>query len=446
MQKSTNHQRYLSDLRAFQTDPTTNGPAWLRRVREGAAARFSEVGFPTARKGNEPWKYTNVAPVADATFKHLVHAGRDGLEKADVQRLAPWSDSWTNLVFVNGRHSDALSSASATANGIQATSLAQAMRPAQDVIERHLSRHAPVDGDGFAALNTAFVQDGAFVHIPEGETLERPLNLVFISTGGDEPTVSYPRVLVVAGPGSAATIVESYLGLSSGRYFTNGVSEMVVGDGARVDHYRLLTEGASAFHVGTARVRMGENSDFRSTAFARGAALGRYDLRVLLDGPGGSCSLSGLYLTSGTQHMDNLIGIDHAKPNGTSRLYYKGIMDGKSRAVFGGTVWVREGAMKTDSQQADRNLVLSPDAEVDSRPALYIYADDVKCSHGATAGNIDRDAIFYMRSRGVDLETASRLLIHGFAGEIIDSVRVEALRSYLERRLLQSLPAYTFQF
>ena len=445
-QAPTRHKSYVSDFQALERNGAGDGPDWLAQIREHALSRFSELGFPTARRGNERWKYTNVGPIAKATFKYSVEPAPNGLTVAELKRRTPWRDGWANLVFVDGHYAPGLSTPLGDNDGVRATSLAEAIASEPELVKRHLGRHAPIDDDGFAALNTAFVRDGAFVHIPEGRALDRPLHLLFVSTGHEEPTVSYPRVLVVAGAGSKATLVESYVGLTEGRYFTNGVSEMVVEDETEVDHHRLLNESASAFHVGVARVRLGRNSTYDSKSFQKGVGLGRYDLDVLLDGAGGSCVLNGLYLTSGNQHVDNLINIDHAKPHATSRLNYKGILDGRSRAVFGGTVLVREGAVKTNALQSDKNLVLSPDAEVDSKPALFIYADDVKCGHGATAGNIDQDMVFYLRSRGLDLEEASRLLIYGFAGEIIETVRVDALREYLEELFLQSLPSYRFEF
>ena len=440
------YQQYLSDFRATNNGQSTNGPARLRQLRESAWSRFLELGFPTARKGNEKWKYTNVAPIADGAFKHAGEPSPNAVTASDLRSAAPWHDGWTNLVFVDGHYSKALSTAFGGDNGASAVSLLQATGSVEDVVGTHLSRYAPVENDAFAALNTAFVRDGALVHIPEGQALEAPIHLVFVSSDTGQPTVSHPRVLVLADARSKATIIESYVGLSPGRYFTNAVAELAIGEGAEIDHYRLLLESEDAFHVGVARVRQAAGSRFSSVSVAKGVAVGRYDLNVLLDGPGSSCNLNGLYVTSGVQHMDNLINIDHAKPHTTSRLYYKGILDGRSRAVFGGTVLVRENAQKTDAKQMDKNLVLSPQAEVDSKPALFIYADDVKCGHGATAGNVDQDTVFYMRSRGVDLEMASKLLIRGFAAEILDTVKVDDFRHYLEDRFLESLPSHRFEF
>ena len=401
--------------------------------------------MPTARRGNEKWKYTNVGPIANVDFALAEGPPPGDVSRADLERLTPWNEGWTNLVFVDGRYSHSLSSRP-KGNGVQAGRIADAVHQGDGVLQRHLARYASFEDDGFTALNTAFLQDGAYVRVPENETLEETVHISFVSTERGHPSVSHPRVLVVAEAGSKATIVESYAGSPDARYFTNAVAEVVVEAGAEVDHYRLQVESDQAFHVGALRVHQDEESTFSSKVFERSVGLGRYDLHTLLDGPNAQCTLNGLYLTSGRQHVDNYINIDHIKPHTTSRLNYKGILDDQSKAVFGGTVWVRKDAQKTDAQQSDKNLVLSPRAEVDSKPALFIYADDVKCGHGATAGNIDEETVFYMRSRGIDLKTASQLLIYGFASEIIDTVQEEHLQGYLQHLFLESLPSYEFTF
>ena len=312
------------------------------------------------------------------------------------------------------------------------------------VVQENLGALASIEDDGFSALNTAFVSDGALVHVPAGSRMECPVHMVFASTD-EENIVAHPRVLVVAGPESESTVIESYVGIGDNTYLNNGVAEIILEEGAQVEHYRLMDESDSAYHVGVARVHQKDGSRFSSHAFYKGVGLGRHDLYVNI-GDGCLTDLSGLYITSGSQHVDNFINIDHAKPNSTSRLYYKGILSGRSRAVFGGTVFVREGAIKTDALQSDKNLLLSLGAEVDSKPALFIWADDVKCGHGATAGNIDEATVYYMRSRGIDLESASRLLIFGFASEVIDTVGIPELHDYLERSFLDAIPRYEFSF
>ncbi|MBI2913775.1 MAG: Fe-S cluster assembly protein SufD [Chloroflexi bacterium] len=429
--------RYLSDFRRFEESLPPEGPQWLRQVRRQALSRFTELGFPTARKGNEKWKYTNVAPIAAAGFN--IPAGVREVDVPSLRRVAPWDDSWITLAFVNGLCSSALSTGAPA--GALVTNLAEATRADGHLIEQHLARYATFEDDGFTALNTAFLRDGAFVHLPPDASLPAPLHLVHVTAGGAQPIASYPRTLIVAEAGSRLTVVETYAGLSAQAYLTDTVTEIVLGEGAQVEHYRVLLENADAFHVGITRVSQGQDSTFSSTLFARGAAIGRNDFQVLLDGPGSSCFLNGLYVTTGSQHIDNYINIDHARPHTTSRLLYKGILDGKSRAIFGGTVLVRSGAVKADAKQTDKNLILSDEAEVDSKPSLEIYADDVQCGHGATAGALAEEALFYMKSRGLDEQTATALLIKGFASEILDTVQVRPLRTFLERLTLRAIPA-----
>ena len=418
-----------------------SGPEWLRRLKRKGFDNFSRLGFPTARRGNEAWKYTNIAPVARSEFSAPLF---DETPSAETLRDAlPWVEDWNTLVFLNGRFSPELSVVH-DEGSVTVASLSALVESDGAVARQRLGSLASVEDDGFTALNTAFIGDGSVVHVPGGGRVERPVHMAFVSTEEDR-FVAHPRVLVVAGPESEATVIESYVSLGENAYFTNAVAEIVVEEGARVEHYRLMDESDESYHVGVARVHQKDGSRFSSRAFYKGVGLGRHDLYVHI-GDGCETDLSGLYITSGGQHMDNFINIDHARPNSTSNLYYKGILSGRSRAVFGGTVFVREGADKTDAQQSDKNLLLSPDAEVDSKPALFIWADDVKCGHGATAGNVDESVVFYMRSRGVDLETASRLLIFGFASEIIDTVALPELRGHLERSFLDAIPRYEFSF
>lgn len=431
--------RYLTDFHTFESRLKPDEATWVHQIRRQAMSHFTELGFPTARRGNEKWKYTSVVPIAKANFVYPFDVNPEEVSAASIRQLAPWDDSWVNLVFVNGHYSEALSTGPVQNNGARAVNLADAVASTPDLVENHLARYATLEDDAFTSLNTAFLSDGAFVYVPDGDSLGSPLHLLFLSVDRSQPTISHPRVLVVAGRHTRLTMVESYVSLSHGPHFTNAVAEIVLGDGAEVEHYRLLMDNSEAFHVGTTRVHQGQDSSFSSTFLARGASLARNDLMVLLDAPGSSCFLRGLYMTSGSQHIDNYINIDHAKPHTTSRLYYKGVLDGKSRAVFGGTVLVRPDAQKADAQQSDKNLILSEEAEVDSKPSLLIYADDVKCSHGATAGHVDEENVLYMRSRGLDLKTAHRLLVRGFASEIIETVSLEAFKGFLDRTFLGAL-------
>lgn len=443
-QTATKNANYQADFQAVRQSRAADSPSWLTELGDQAWSKFTELGFPTARRGNERWKYTNVAPIAKADFGLVKDGIIDPGRWADLQRAAPWQDSWTNLVFVDGRFSAALSSPNGLNAGVTVSNLAEAIKSGSDNLREVLAKHADFQEDGFTALNTAFLDDGAFVEVPDGCALTTPVNLIYLTSSFPQPAVSHPRTLIVVGASAQATVIESYVGAKDtelgAEHLTNGVTEIMVGDGASVDHYRLMTEDSRAFHVGVSRVSQGRDSDFSSASFATGATLARNDFEVLLDGPGASCALSGLYLTADAQHMDNLISIDHAQPHTSSELNYKGILDGKSRAVFGGQVLVRKDAQKVTAHQSDKNLLLSPQAEVDSKPSLLIYADDVQCGHGATAGHVDQGSLFYLRSRGLDPDTASRMLVHAFAREIIETVKVKYLKDFLDDLFLEAIP------
>ena len=395
------YENYYADHQALAAAP---GPEWLAELRAAGWARFSELGFPTARRGNERWKYTAVAPIARARFASPYIYVDAAME--------PAGDAAPDFGFP--------------------AATAAAVAKDDDAVRRGLGSLAPMDVDGFAALNTAMLRDIAVVQASaDGAPIAAGVNHT-VPVFGESPVAIHPRTLILAAPHSRLTVVETYGGPAEGRYFSNAVTEIIVGEGAQVDHYRLLNQSAASFHVGVTRVRQAKDSSFSSASFALGTALARNDFAVTLDGPGTYCALNGLYYTGPGQHIDNLISIDHAQPRGTSRLNYKGILDGDSRAVFGGEVLVRRNAQKSDAQQSDKNLLLSENAEVDSKPSLLIYADDVQCSHGATAGQIDAQTMFYLRSRGLDLAAASRMLISAFAREIVDAVKPEPLREYLD--------------
>ena len=428
---------------AFETqDP--NAPLSIRESRQRGWDAFLKIGLPTARRGNEPWKYTNVAPIAREAFGYAggLATGNSGITAEQLMQSVPWQDDWTTLVVVDGVFAPELSKMDTNARkdaGTIVAALPDAIQAEAELGESLLGRLADVNEDGFTALNTSFVRDGVGISVPPGGDAG-VVHVVYLTTGREQPRGTYPRTLISAGANSKATVIETFAGPEGTRYLTGAVMEAYVREGAQVEHYRLLFEGGDGYHVGISRVEQDKDSRFSSVAIADGSALGRNDFGVRLNGTGAECVLNGLYLTKDSQHIDNYINIDHAEPHGTSRLFYKGILDGQSRAVFGGNVTVRKDAQKTDAQQTDKNLLLSADAEVDSKPSLLIFADDVKCGHGATAGHIDADTVFYMRSRGLDLPTASKILIHAFASEIIDTVELEALREYLDARFQDAIP------
>ena len=443
--KSQIPEKYAADFEAFGGGVDRNGASWVHPLRQRAFARFEEVGMPTARRGNERWKYTNVNSIARATFEHASRVASGNLSLSQVRELAPWDDSWTTITFVDGTYASALSNFPGD-SAVEVMSLAKAFSERRELVEKHLARYARIeDDDGFGALNTAFLEDGALIHLKANGKASAPVQALFIASKRAQPSVSYPRVLLVADRLSDGIFVESYFSPTEDEYFTDSVVEMELGEGAALDHYRVMMESGSAHHIGTTRVHQGRDSRLNSISFALGAALGRNDLFVNLDDPGAECTLNGLYMTSGRQHLDNHISLTHSKPYTSSNQLYKGILTDKSRAVFSGQVRVEPDAQKVYANQKDMNLLLSNGAEVDTKPSLLIYADDVKCFDGAAAGEMDEDVLFYMRSRGLDLATATAIMIRAFAQQIIDDIRSETVTAYIEGVIERLLPKYQFQ-
>jgi Fe-S cluster assembly protein SufD len=408
----------------------TDGP--LRLLREAAFARFGKLGLPTTQ--DEEWKYTSLAPLAQMRFEPA--------PDATVRDIDRWTlgNGAIRLVFVNGRYRPELSSRAP--GGAFAGSLAFALAERPELVERELARHADHHRDALTALNTAFVEDGAFVHLPAGAVLEHPIHLLYVSSAPEKPTLTQPRNLIVAGANSQATVVETYAGVAGEVYFTNAVTEVVLGENARLDHYKLQEESARSFHLAATQVRCGRDSRFNSHSVALGAALARNELRALFASEGGECTLDGLYVATGKQHLDNRTLVDHQSPRCTSRELYKGVLDGHSRGVFSGRVLVRQDAQKTDASQTNKNLLLSDDAVVDTKPQLEIFADDVKCAHGAAVGQLDENALFYLRTRGIGQEAARGLLTYAFASEMVNRVRLGPLRARVRDLVIAKLPAF----
>jgi Fe-S cluster assembly protein SufD len=430
---------YLSNFARLEEKPGRASDAWLRRIRKDAIQRFAELGFPTTKL--EEWKYTNVAPLAKIPFQ----AAEFKLDKLTEERLAglplahaAFDECCSRIVFVDGHHRRDLSSPDLS-EGVIACSLAEAIKSEAPGVKAHLSRYASYEGNAFVALNTAFLEDGAFIEIRPGVTAQAPIYLLFVSTA-DEPIASHPRSLIIVGNDSQASIIEDYLALGEGVYFTNAVTEIVAGENSVVEHYKLQCENEEAFHVATVQVSQGRSSSFASHSVSFGGALVRNDMNVALDGEGAECALNGLYVAAHKQHIDNHTVIDHIKPHGTSRELYKGMLDDKSSAVFNGSIIVRKDAQKTDARQSNKNLLLSENATINSKPQLEINADDVKCTHGTSIGHLDEDSIYYLRSRGVGLNEARTVLTYGFANDVLNRMKLDAVRARLECALLARMP------
>ncbi len=410
---------------------------WLEAIRERGMAAFTELGFPTTR--NEQWKYTNVRQLTKHTFAPAHGAVRSTLSSGLDQSWLP--DLKTHrLAFIDGQYAPELSAPQGLPDGVKLSPLSLALQQSPELLEEHLAHYAHGGANGFAALNEAFMQEGAVLQLADGAVLETPVHLVFVATEHAQPVWQTLRNLIVAGANSQAAVIETYVSAGKSVYLTNTVSETVLGQGARLHHYKLQEEGLEAFHVATHQVHQGRDSDFESHSLSAGARLARNDLNVGLAAEGANCRLYGLYIGGGRQHVDNHTRIDHREPHGTSRELYKGVLGGRARAVFNGQVYVHPHAQRSDAEQSNNNLLLSGDAEVDTKPQLEIYADDVKCSHGATVGQLDENMLYYLRTRGIDEAHARALLTYGFAHDVVERIPLAPIRENVERLLMAQLP------
>lgn len=409
----------------------SSDPAWLRDLRAAAIERFELLGFPTTR--HEEWKYTSVQPIADTAFVSSI--GASGTY-ADVVHAV--GDTGIRLVFVNGLYDSRLSNVDDLPAGVNAGSLAKTIEQSPDVVETHLCRYAGFRDQPFVALNTALFRDGAYIHVPRGRVVESAIHVLYLATRGEGPIASHMRNLFVMDENAQATIVETYAG-GGGIYFTNVVTEIVVGVDANLDHYKVQQESEYAYHIATQQLEQAGPSIFSSHNVSFGGALVRNDINEHLGGEHIESTINGLYVVNGRQHVDNHTAIDHAVPNCKSHELYKGIMDGRSTGVFNGKIFVRQDAQKTDAKQTNQNLLLSREAVIDTKPQLEIFADDVRCTHGATVGQLDSDALFYLRSRGIGEAEARSMLVYAFARDVLDRIKVESVRLRMEEALLKKL-------
>lgn len=409
---------------------------WLVSARRNALERFAQNGFPGAR--DEQWKYTSVAAIEKSAF--LAASPQSGHDQAAAALVEQFSLTGSALlVFVNGRYRPALSAPGRLPAGATLKSLAAALESSPEALEPYLANTD--DQTLFGALNTAFMADGAYLHLSRATVVEQPIQLLFIATeAGAAGAMISPRNLIVAEDGAQATVIEHYAGSDGAAYLTNAVTQIFAGANAAIEHYKLQQEALQAFHIAGIHARQGRDSRLSSHAVSLGALLARNDLTTTFAATGCAATFDGLYLAGGRQHVDHHTRIDHAQPNGTSRETYRGVLDGHSRAVFNGQIVVRPGAQKTDARQANHNLLLSRDAEIDTKPQLEIYADDVKCTHGATVGQLDDNQLFYLRARGIEETMARSLLVHAFANDLVERIRVASLRTRLEQILLARLP------
>jgi Fe-S cluster assembly protein SufD len=433
MPMTTEKTRFLQHLDKFENN-AKRAPAF-QSLRKAARTRVFDLSFPTPK--TEDWRFTNIAALVKVPFELASNVPIDG--RALPALPTPGTK---RLVFVNGVFAPELGSKSMGLGGIEVGSLG-AVGAEQAARLKEVLGSADYKGQAFTALNTAFLLDGAYIVVPEGKVVEEPIEVVYLSVSAGTATVTHPRTVLIAGKGSQVTVLERYLGhpdtavAGAGGYFTNAVTEIALSENAVVDHYKVQYESREAYHIANTQIVQARGSHFTTHYLSFGGDLVRNEVRVRFDGEGCEATVNGLYLASGKQHVDNFTVIDHAKPHCNSHELYKGILNDQAHGVFNGKIFVRPDAQKTDAKQTNKVLLLSDGATINTKPQLEIFADDVKCTHGATVGQLDAESIFYLRSRGIGLDEARALLTYAFANDIIGRIKIESLRDWLENLVMQ---------
>jgi Fe-S cluster assembly protein SufD len=420
---------YKSKFEAFEQSLNGARSTSVHAMRREAMQRFMELGFPTTRQ--EEWRFLNISPIIQNSFYPILHYALNGVTKKDIQ---PYTlDHALQLVFIDGMFSVELSDTGSIPAGMIAGNLREMLKNYPEVIQPHINNMKTGEENAFTTLNTAFLWDGAFISVPQGVVLEHPIQLLYIATNREQVYAAQPRNIIIAGINSQFKIVESYVGLAKNIYLTNTVTEIALGDNSVVEHDRFQSEGINAYHIATTRLHMNAASHYTSNVISLGGSIVRNNITARFDAKGSECTLNGLSLSSGTQVIDNHTVIDHAVPHCSSHELYKSILDGGSKGIFNGKVFVRQDAQKTDAKQTNKTLLLSDDATMNTKPQLEIFADDVKCTHGATIGQLDDEQIFYLRSRGIDLDAARDILTSAFASDVVGRITIEPFRHQVDR-------------
>ncbi len=424
---------FVLSYETLEKSVDASSPPWVRALRHSGNAHFEEVGFPDT--SHEEWRFTNVGPISRLN----AHAPRaEDLIAATPESISPYlfkSLASTTLVFVNGVLDLALSCLTGLTKGVEVVDLPTAIRQELPWVAAHLGRYARVDENAFVALNGSMIENGVAIRIPANVKVEAPVFILFLSTSQADGATVHSRILIVAGHHSEARVVESHAGLADSAYFSNSVAELVLEEGAKLEHCRLQFERTTAFHVATVQAHQARSSNLTTHSISLGARLARINVTPVLDAEGCECTMNGLYVAEGDQLVDHHTTIHHAKPNCNSHEFYHGILDGKAQGVFNGKIFVRPDAQRTDAKQTNRNLLLSDEATINTKPQLEIFADDVKCTHGATVGQLQDEAIFYLRARGIGLEAARRMLVHAFASSILNRITIDEVRTYLDDQM-----------
>ncbi|NNJ52377.1 MAG: Fe-S cluster assembly protein SufD [Ignavibacteriaceae bacterium] len=420
---------YISNFGEFEKRLNGGKEKFIHEKRKAALSNFSKLQFPSTK--DEEWKYTSIAPL-------LKHNFVPSIEKQSVSNDLIKSKLFDEMehsliVFINGRYSSEHSDLLNLPEGVVVGSIANEIKNINKTVQKHFGKYADHKDHIFTALSTAYTEDGAFICVPEGKIVEEPIHIIFITTAGDKKILTQPRNLFIAEKNSQVTIIEHYVSNEESVYFTNAVTEIVAEENAVVDHIKLQEESKKSFHIARMEVDQERNSNFSSHSISTGGDLTRNEFNARFNDEGGECTLNGLFMIDGTQLFDAHTLMDHAKPHCNSHEHYKGILDEKSRGVFNGKVIVRQDAQKTNAFQQNNNILLSNEALVNTKPQLEIFADDVKCSHGATIGQMDDDAKFYLKSRGIGEEASKGILLHAFASDVVTSIKIDSVRNYIEK-------------
>ena len=429
--------KLLEDFRNIESSLNGESKSDFHRIRQDAIATFEELGFPV--KKLEEWKYTNINPILKQEFKTIIPSTDAKISKEDIKEFMFEEKNTNILVFVNGQFSHNLSHIDTKNDKVYIGSFLEGRVKFGNIIDEHFSKYANYKSQSLTALNTAFAKDGAFIYAAKGTEVNEPVHILYISDSREESYLCQPRNLFVAEEGANIKIAEEYYSLGEKHSFTNVVTEIYCGANSNLERYKIQNEGDNAYNINTTKVMQEKDSRFSDTTVSWGGAITRNNLCALFNGTNTECHFYGLYLLKGKQHVDNHTLADHAMPNCYSNELYKGIIDGNATGVFNGKIMVREDAQKTNAYQSNGNILLSPDATIYSKPQLEIFADDVKCSHGATTGQLNEDEMFYLQARGIGKEEARVLLLNAFAGDVIDSVKIDSLREKLEKTLSEKL-------
>lgn len=436
-------ETYLTDFtdaaREYHAARAGRDPDWIAAIRAEAIESFQELGLPITRRGNEEWKYTDIRPLVRQGFSAPTFSEDDAPAALDLESLNVGDSEWRRVVVVDGRYSAELSALDGLPDGVVIGSLAEGVHSNSDAVRAHLARLADYTEHGFTALNTALAADGALILIPRMAAIDQPIQVVYVSTERTQGTASMPRTLVIAGEDSSAAIVETHISSSDDAHLTNAVTEIVVGAGANISYCKVQQESESIYNVSTTLVEVGENASFRAMAIDIGGRLTRNNLTIIMAGEGSNSDVRGAYIITRDQHVDNQVIVDHLVGHNDMNEIYKGILDGHARSVFHGSIIVRPNAAKVNAMQVDKNLLLSNDAEADTKPAFWIYCDDVRCGHGAACGKLDDDAMFYLQSRGIEEEEARMMLIRAFASEVVDAIQEPSIHTHVSALIAAKL-------